>query len=102
MCSRDFGCSNPEWIEDLNDIVYGFLMTDASDLTASQSLVGEQRDPEDVPDMFSQRPIRPMARFKSLQLVSDVYQSVRDFEDHRVLLVDRMLVSLLLHTSTSC
>lgn len=67
-------------------------MTDASDLTASQSLGGEQRDPDDIPDTFSQRPIRPMARFKSLQLVSDVYQSVRDFEEHRVLLVDRMSV----------
>lgn len=78
--------SNAEWLEDLHDIVYGFLMTDAADIYS-----GEMAEfTEDSVNSQPQRPIRPRARLRSLQLVLEVYESVRDFDDHRGLLCDRV------------
>lgn len=85
-------CSNPEWLDALNDIVVGFLMTDAGDLYAPEPHDVASAGAVDTFAFHLQRPIRPKSRLKTLKMVAETYESVRDFEEHRVQLLDRMYV----------
>lgn len=69
-------------------------MTDAGDLYSPEA-ADIASGATEAPFSQWQKPIRPKSRLKTLKIVAESYESIRDFEELKVELVDRMCVLLL-------